>query len=122
MDVVINTLPGSAHQYVNSSFIEAMKHGGIYASVGRGNTTDESALLTALNEGKIAGAILDVTETEPLPIASELWEMEQVLLTQHSGGGDQYEAFGKAEFFIANVKRFINGEQPLHLVSLSKGY
>jgi glyoxylate/hydroxypyruvate reductase A len=122
MDVVINTLPGSAHQYVNRSFIAAMKQGSIYASVGRGDTTDENALLEALIEGKIAGAVLDVTETEPLLKESKLWQMEQVILTQHSGGGNHDEDFGKAEHFIENVKRFLKGEQPKNLIDLKRGY
>ncbi len=99
MDAVINTLPGSAENYVNSTFIKSMKQGSVYANVGRGNTTDEVALIQALVAGQISGAILDVTQTEPLPIDSKLWEMEQVILTQHSGGGDENEALGKVNHF-----------------------
>jgi glyoxylate/hydroxypyruvate reductase A len=121
-DVVINSLPGSAVAYVNTAFINAMKHGSIYANVGRGNTTDEDALTEALLSGKIAGAILDVTAIEPLPTESKLWEMQNVLLTQHSGGGDQYEIEGKVNHFIKNLNTFIKGEQPEDLIDLKRGY
>ncbi|RZK54171.1 MAG: D-2-hydroxyacid dehydrogenase [Pedobacter sp.] len=121
-DMVINTLPGSADNYVNAEFINAMKKGSIYANVGRGNTTDENALINALEEGKIAGAVLDVTAVEPLPLDSKLWEMEQVILTQHSAGGDQNENSGKVKHFIKNVNKFLNGEQPEDLIDLRRGY
>ncbi|WP_316765594.1 NAD(P)-dependent oxidoreductase [Pedobacter frigiditerrae] len=121
-DVVINTLPGSAENYVNEEFINVMKQGSIYANVGRGNTTDESALIKALEECKIAGAVLDVTAVEPLPLESKLWDMEQVILTQHSAGGDQNENSGKVKHFIKNVNRFLKGEQPEDLIDLRKGY
>lgn len=121
-DAVINTLPGSAEKYVNENFIKAMKKGSIYANVGRGNTTDENALINALKTGKIAGAILDVTATEPLPEQSELWEMEQVILTQHSGGGDQHEVDGKVAHFIKNINKFQSNEQAEDVIALNKGY
>lgn len=121
-DAVINTLPGSAENYVNETFINAMKAESVYANVGRGNTTDENALTEALSTGKIGGAILDVTAIEPLPTESKLWEMEQVILTQHSGGGDQYELQGKVNHFIKNVNKFILGEEPEDLIDLKKGY
>ncbi|TKC06623.1 D-2-hydroxyacid dehydrogenase [Pedobacter polaris] len=121
-DAVINTLPGSAENYVNETFINAMKKGSIYANVGRGNTTDEGALISALTSGKIAGAILDVTEIEPLPSHSKLWDMDQVILTQHSGGGDENEVQGKVNHFIKNVNKFQSGQQPEDLIALKRGY
>src|SRR5690606_14160597 len=72
-DLVINTLPGKANKYVSADFFNAMQKGSLYASIGRGNTTDEEALLDALTTRKISGAVLDVTEQEPLPQQSKLW-------------------------------------------------
>lgn len=122
IDAVINTLPGSVNKYVDQNFFDAMKQGSVYANVGRGNTTDEQALINALESVKLAGAILDVTEVEPLPLESKLWEMEQVILTQHSGGGDENEVNGKVNHFIKNVNRFLKAEQPESLVDLKRGY
>lgn len=121
-DLVINTLPGAADKYVSEEFLHAMKPGSLYASVGRGSTTDESALLVALHSGKLAGAVLDVTEQEPLPESSPLWEMENVLLTQHTGGGYLAEEEGKIEHFLTNLALFRNGETIPDQVDLAQGY
>lgn len=121
-DLVINTLPGALEKYVSSEFIQAMKTGSLYASVGRGNTTDEKALTDALQTGKLAGAVLDVTEQEPLPEASPLWEMQNVILTQHSGGGYIGESEGKVRQLLSNVNRLLQGKDIENQVNLSQGY
>ena len=120
--VVINTLPGSAEKYVSAEVFDALPDGAVYASVGRGETTDEQALINALQNGKLAGAVLDVTETEPLPVDSPLWSMENVILTQHTGGGKADESLGIAVQFIANVNHFLKKEPLEDKVDLSRGY
>jgi glyoxylate/hydroxypyruvate reductase A len=121
-DLVINTLPGGLGKYVSAQFIQAMKPGSLYASVGRGSTTDEQALINALQIGKLAGAVLDVTEKEPLPQNSPLWEMENVILTQHTGGGYIAEGEGKIKQLICNLNRLLKGEEIQNQVNLSQGY
>ncbi|RDC64525.1 D-2-hydroxyacid dehydrogenase [Adhaeribacter pallidiroseus] len=121
-DVVVNTLPGAADKFVKEEFLQAMKPGSLYASVGRGSTTDEQALLVALQAGKLAGAVLDVTEQEPLPASSPFWEMENVLLTQHTGGGYFAEEAGKINQFLKNFTLFRNGEPITDQVNLAQGY
>ncbi len=121
-DLVVNTLPGKANRYADDSFFQAMREGSLYASVGRGNTTDEKSLIQALETGKLAGAVLDVTEAEPLPAENPLWSMTNVILTQHTGGGYKFEDEGKVDIFIENTRRFINGEKPQNLVDLTSGY
>lgn len=122
IDVVVNTLPGHLENFVSQNFIEKMKPGSVYASVGRGNTTDEEALLSALSSGHLAGAVLDVTVQEPLPENSALWAMGQVILTQHTGGGQKMEVEGKIDRFIINLNAFLNNEKLTDAVQLSKGY
>ncbi|MDQ4141226.1 MAG: D-2-hydroxyacid dehydrogenase [Bacteroidota bacterium] len=121
-DIVINTLPGGADKYVSEQFLQAMKPGSLYASVGRGSTTDEPALIAALQSGKLAGAVLDVTEQEPIPESNPLWEMKNVLLTQHSGGGYRGEEEGKVKQLLVNLPRFLNGEEVRFQIDLSRGY
>lgn len=121
-NLVINTLPGGLDKYVSDQFIQAMKSGSLYASVGRGSTTDEKALIAALQTGKLAGAILDVTEQEPLPATSLLWEMANVILTQHTGGGYIAETEGKVKQLVRNVNRLLNGEEIENRINLSQGY
>ena len=60
-----------------------MKQTAIYINVGRGKTTQEDVMIRALKEGWIAGAGLDVFKTEPLPEDSELWDMENIILSPH---------------------------------------
>lgn len=121
-DLVINTLPGTLKHYVSKTFIEAMRKGSIYANIGRGNTTDESALIASLVNGQLGGAVLDVTEKEPLPIDSPLWTMENVILTQHTGGSGSEEVVGRVKRFVSNFYHFIKNEEIKDKIELQSGY
>ena len=121
-DLVINTLPGTATKFVDADFFKTIKEGAVYASVGRGSTTDENALIEALNSGHLSGAVLDVTEVEPLPAESPLWKMANVVLTQHTGGGRYNEHVGKVDLFLNNIFALENGSDLIDAVDLSKGY
>jgi len=99
-----------------------MKPGSVFANVGRGNTVDEAALIDALQRGHMAGAVLDVTATEPLPTDSPLWTLPNVILTQHTAGGQPSEDHGKIDQFLRNLTRFQAGEPLESAVTLSRGY
>lgn len=122
VDLVVNTLPGTAQHFVNAAFIAKMKDQSVYASVGRGSTTDENALIDALRSGKLDGAVLDVTEIEPLPADSPLWQMDNVILTQHTGGGHKNEHMGKVDLFLNNILAIESGAAIANEVTLVKGY
>lgn len=122
VDVVINTLPGTADRFVDQEVIAAMKPGSVYANVGRGNTTDEVALIEALKSGHLSGTVLDVTEQEPLPIDSPLWTLPNVILTQHTGGGRADEDAGKVALFLRNVENLENGKAIESEIELARGY
>jgi len=121
-DVIVNCLPGSADGFFSANLVSAMRPGSIYASVGRGNTTDESALIAALQAGRLGGAVLDVTATEPIPAGHPLWALPNVLLTQHTGGGQPREAEGKIDQFVRNLARFHGGQPLENVVELEVGY
>ena len=121
-DIVINTLPGSADGFFSADLVAALAPGSVYASVGRGNTTDEPALLAALLAGRLGGAVLDVTATEPLPPDSPLWALPNVLLTQHTAGGQPLEDEGKVDAFLGNLAHCQAGEPLENPVDLSRGY
>jgi phosphoglycerate dehydrogenase-like enzyme len=121
-DVVVNCLPGSADKFFGAAEFAALPPGSVYASVGRGNTTDEAALLAALQTGHLAGAVLDVTETEPLPASHPLWALPHVLLTQHTGGGQPHEAAGKVAQLLRNLTHLQAGQPLENLVELHSGY
>jgi len=122
IDLVINTLPGSASNFADKLFFDTMKKGSVYASVGRGSTTDEKALIEALNSGHLDGAVLDVTEVEPIPNSNPLWKMDNVVLSQHTGGGHANEHIGKVDLFLNNIMTLENGGSPINEVDLAKGY
>ncbi|QKZ14003.1 D-2-hydroxyacid dehydrogenase [Spirosoma sp. KUDC1026] len=121
-DIVINCLPGSARGFFSAELIAAMTPTSIYANVGRGTTTDEPALIAALQTKKLGGAVLDVTAEEPLPADSPLWSLPTVLLTQHTGGGQPDEDGGKVDLFLRNLQHFQAGEPLENRVDLTKGY
>lgn len=122
IDLVINTLPGAAGVFVDETFLQSMKPGSVYANIGRGSTTDESALIKLLQTGHLAGAVLDVTEKEPLPVENPLWTLPNVILTQHTGGGQVNEDIGKVNNFIENLNRYLSGQNLRFEVDLSRGY
>jgi D-2-hydroxyacid dehydrogenase (NADP+) len=79
-------------------------------NVARGPVVDETALLEALEGGQIAGAGLDVFETEPLPPDSPLWDREDVIITPHVAGRSDGFADRYAELFVDNYDRRERGE------------
>lgn len=121
-DIVVNCLPGSADGFFSADLLAALPAHALYASVGRGNTTDEPALIAALQAGRLGGAVLDVTAQEPLPTNSPLWTIPRVLLTQHSGGGQPGEDEGKVTLFLRNLQHLLRQEPLENLVQLQRGY
>jgi D-2-hydroxyacid dehydrogenase (NADP+) len=87
-DFLINILPATAENALvfGRELFAAMKPSAYYINAGRGQTTDEAALIEALQQRRIAGAGLDVFQTEPLPHGSPLWELPNVFITPHLGG------------------------------------
>ncbi|MET4107995.1 NAD(P)-dependent oxidoreductase [Hymenobacter sp. UYP22] len=121
-DIVVNCLPGSADGFFSQELIATLPSHALYASVGRGNTTDEPALIAALQTGRLGGAVLDVTAQEPLPADSPLWHLPRVLLTQHSGGGRPGEDEGKVDLFLRNLQHLLRQEPVENPVILHRGY
>jgi phosphoglycerate dehydrogenase-like enzyme len=121
-DLVISCLPGTADGFFTEEMIGLMNQEAVFANVGRGNTINEKALIEALKAGKIEGAVLDVTEIEPLPQDNPLWTLPNVLILQHTGGGRQKEHRGKFSIFLENLLLFESGKELNNLIDLGKGY
>lgn len=115
-DYVVNTLPltDETRGLMNANAFQHLKPSAFYINIGRGGTTDEQALMTALQENRLAGAGLDVFATEPLPADSPLWEMEQVLITPHTAGSTSAYNSRVLDIFIPNLKTFVEGKTPNH--------
>jgi phosphoglycerate dehydrogenase-like enzyme len=112
-DYLINVLPASADNngLFGSEVFGAMKTSAYYISAGRGQTVDEAALVDALKEHRIAGAALDVFQTEPLPPDSPFWGLPNVFITPHVGGYIvEYEDF-IMPLILDNMRLFLAGRQ-----------
>jgi phosphoglycerate dehydrogenase-like enzyme len=79
-------------------------------NVARGQIIDQSALIAALRGGALAGAYLDVFETEPLPPTSPLWDLPNVLLSPHDCGASTGNPLRASGLFLANLERWLRGE------------
>jgi phosphoglycerate dehydrogenase-like enzyme len=90
--------------------IAAMKPSALVVNVARGEIIDEAALIAALQEGRLAGAGLDVNEVEPLPSESPLWDMPNVILSPHIAGGGSTGYPMHRKLFEQNLKRLRSGE------------
>jgi phosphoglycerate dehydrogenase-like enzyme len=96
-----------------------MKPAVILVNIARGAVIDESALIEALRQGKIAAAGLDVFETEPLPPDSPLREFDNIVLTAHQSSSTIECRIKTPAAAIENVIRFVNGEPPHWVVNRS---
>ncbi len=102
--------------------LRAMKSTGVLINISRGAVVDEAALVQALKEGWIGGAGLDVFEREPLPEDSELWGMENVILTPHISGGTERYFQRAVPIFCENLRRYLDGRPLLNVVDPQRGY
>jgi D-2-hydroxyacid dehydrogenase (NADP+) len=110
-DYLINVQPASPENInlFDARVFGAMKASAYYISAGRGQTVDESALVEALSERRIAGAGLDVFHAEPLPPESPFWRLPNVFITPHVGGYVvEYEDF-IMPLIIDNMRLFLAG-------------
>lgn len=113
-DVVALCLPHNAQSagLMDQRRIGRMKDDGILVNAGRGSVLDQDALIQAMQGGKLWGAALDVTVPEPLPQDSPLWDIPNLLLTPHVGGGMRLEITRKkcVEIALDNLRRYLAGE------------
>jgi phosphoglycerate dehydrogenase-like enzyme len=106
----------------DAAMLARCKPGAYLYNIGRGAVVDTAALVQALQEGRLAGAGLDVTEPEPLPADSPLWAMENVLITCHTSGATPRYWDRTLDLLGANIERFRRGEPLLNLVDVVEGY
>lgn len=123
-DIVVVALPHTpaTEGIINAQCFDSMKNSALIVNIARGPLINESDLIDALQQGKIAGAGLDVFEKEPLPKDSPLWDMANVSFTPHTaslcGEGD----VNIKNIFIENLRRFVNGEKLINIIDKEKGY
>ena len=101
---------------------QAMKSTAYLVTVARGSVVDTESLVTALEQGEIAGAALDVTEPEPLPKGHPLWSMPNCIITPHSSGQSSAGRQRLFELLCNNLKRFVEDRPLLNVVDKSAGF
>lgn len=116
---VLPDTPGTRHLLGAEAFAR-MKNSCYLVNVGRGSLIDEQALLKALYADQLAGAVLDVFESEPLAEDSPLWHAPNLLLTGHIAAISRPRDI--AEIFSANYRKFCNGEPLDYRVDFDRGY
>jgi len=120
--VLLMPLTDSTRGVVDAEIFEAMRDDAVLLNMARGGVVNEADLIEALQNGTIAGALLDVFEQEPLPQESPLWEMDNVLISPHvAGNSNRYHARAAA-LFAENLQRYIEREPQLNRYNPEKGY
>lgn len=111
-DVVVLAAPATAdtENLVDDAFLSAMKSGSVLVNIARGKLIDDEALLRALDGDRLAAAVLDVFNTEPLERDHPYWTHPKVVLTPHSSGGGIGRWERGAELFCDNLRRLLAGE------------
>jgi len=122
-DVVVNAMPLTQETrfIFNKDFFARMKKDAYFINVGRGESVEQESLIAALNEGRIAGAALDVMTPEPLPKGHPLWQARNLLITPHmSAQADDDET--RWVIIREQMRRYAAGEKMLSVVDAKRGY
>jgi phosphoglycerate dehydrogenase-like enzyme len=123
-DVVVNATPLTPQttDLFDAAFFARMKPAAYFINIGRGKSVVTAALVEALENGKIAGAGLDVTEPEPLPPDHALWTFSNVVITPHVAANSDLGSAAQMEVVKENVRRYTAGERMLSVVDVGRGY
>lgn len=123
-DFVVLVLPLTHHTrgMIGAKQLALMKTSARLINVGRGQLVDERALIAALQSGSIAGAALDVFQTEPLPPDNPLWTMPNVIVSPHMSADFHGWIEALADQFFENLRRWLGSEPLLNVVDKKLGY
>lgn len=123
-DIVVICLPHTkdTHYLFDKKKFALMKSTAIVMNIGRGGIIHEKELIHALKQKQIGGAALDVTEQEPLPADSPLWNMENVIITPHHSGLSEKYMDRAVDLFCENLKLFLKGKKLRTEVDKGRGY
>lgn len=112
----VRLVPETRH-LIDTRVLAAMRSSAFLLNAARGAVVDETALVEALQQGRIAGAYLDVFATEPLPDSSPLWHLDNVLMTPHMSDRVVDWEHRHARFFMTNLERRLAGEPLMNVVA-----
>lgn len=123
-DFIVTCVPllDSTRGIVSADAFAAMKQSAVIIDVSRGGVIDETALLDALDQGRIRGAALDVFSIEPLPADHALWGYDNVIITPHCSSVYEGWDLKSVDMFADNLSRYRRGEALDNIVSPARGY
>lgn len=123
-DAVVITLPGTEQTrgLIDRAMLAALKPSAVLINVGRGSVVDQAALVDVLRAKRIAGAVLDVFEPEPLPPENPLWALENVVFCPHTSALSVRENERIVDLFIDNIRRFARGQALRNVVNVREFY
>ena len=125
-DILVLALPatGETKNILSAERIALLPRRACVVNVGRGSAIDQTALVDALNAGRIAGAALDVFQREPLPENDPAWTAKNLIVTPHISGQMSlgYTRDRNVELFCEDLERYGKGEKPVRLVDRKIGY
>jgi phosphoglycerate dehydrogenase-like enzyme len=123
-DVVFLSVPDTpkSHKMMGPHEFELMKKNSYFIAVSRGGIYDMNGLVKALDEKRLAGAGVDVTDPEPLPKGHALWKFENAIITPHIAGRSDQDAERMIGTIKENVRRFVAGKPLINVVDKQKGY
>lgn len=123
-DVVFISVPDTpkSHKMMGPKEFELMKKNSYFIAVSRGGIYDMPALVKAMDERKLAGAGVDVTDPEPLPANHPLWRFPNAVVTPHIAGRSDMDAGRMLGTIKENAKRFVDGKPLINVVDKAKGY
>lgn len=127
-DIVVCCLPetNATIGVLNEEMLSLMKENSVLVNVGRGSLIVTSDLIEILKQNKIKGAVLDVFETEPISQNSELWDMENVIITPHIAGpsfsGDEATKDKIWKICFENIESYLCGGTLKNVVDFDRGY
>ncbi|QNO16056.1 D-2-hydroxyacid dehydrogenase [Alkalicella caledoniensis] len=124
-DYLINLLPTTkeTHEIIGKKYLQMMKKTAVFINIGRGTTMNEPELVDVLKNKKIRGYFSDVFYEEPLPKDSELWKLDNVVITPHICGVSPHYNKRAMEITTHNLKVFTTGEgEMINVVTEEKGY
>ena len=123
-DVLVICAPSvpETDRLIRADQLALLNRGAILVNVARGKIVDEPALIAALQNGRLGGAVLDVFEREPLDPGSTLWTLPHVVISPHSSGVRPEHWDDVIDLFSENLRRFQRGEPLLNAVDSSAGY
>jgi D-2-hydroxyacid dehydrogenase (NADP+) len=123
-DVVFISVPHTkkSEGMMGPKQFDLMKKGSYFIAVSRGKIYSMNGLVKALDEGRLAGAGVDVTDPEPLPKGHPLWKFKNVVITPHTAGGSDRLDERIAGMLKENVRRFAAGETLLNVVDKKEGF